>query len=221
MSASVLSRARRKSETTKNLPGGQSGALYTSGNRPGNTAGRLVVSGEDLPGLNDPQALQTAFKVFNQVSSQLADSYHELEERVVELTDEVEQANQQRLEEISAKEQIASRLEHLLQLLPGGVVVLDNRGRVSECNPAATDLLGEELAGKYWRDVIRTSFAPRKDDGHEISLKNGRRISLVTRSLDEACGQIILLTDQTETRRPWCWNRAGSSVPRVENSGGL
>jgi two-component system sensor histidine kinase FlrB len=51
-----------------------------------------------------------------------------------------------------------------------------------------------------WRDVIQRSFAPRQDDGHEVSLRDGRRISFQTRNLGED-GQIILLTDQTETRR--------------------
>jgi len=110
-------------------------------------------------------------------------------------------ANHQRLQEISEKERIASRLENLLQLLPGGVIVLNSQGQVSHCNPAAIELLGEPLEGQFWRDIIKQRFAPRLDDGHEISLKNGRRVSLATRSLQDEPGQIILLTDQTETRR--------------------
>src|SRR5690606_41075860 len=53
--------------------------------------------------------------------------------------------------------------------------------------------------GELWRDVIARSFAPRQDDGHEVSLHDGRRISITTRNLG-VDGQIILLTDQTETR---------------------
>jgi two-component system sensor histidine kinase FlrB len=48
--------------------------------------------------------------------------------------------------------------------------------------------------------VIARCFAPRRDDGHEVSTRDGRRISIATRSLQKD-GQIILLTDQTETRR--------------------
>ncbi|MEK7259455.1 MAG: ATP-binding protein, partial [Pseudomonadota bacterium] len=70
-----------------------------------------------------------------------------------------------------------------------------------DCNPAAVELLGEPLKSQFWRDIIRERFAPRMDDGHEISLKSGRRVSLATRSLNDEPGQIILLTDQTETRR--------------------
>ena len=146
------------------------------------------------------QDLKSAFELFNQMSQQLTDSYYLLENRVAELNQELSSVADQRLRELAEKEKIANRLENLLNFLPGGVVVLDSSGRISECNPAAIDLLGEPLQGQLWREVILRSFAPRQDDGHEVSLRDGRRISIATRNLG-ANGQIILLTDQTETRR--------------------
>lgn len=146
------------------------------------------------------QDLKAAFDMFNQMSQQLADSYYLLENRVTELNQELSSVTHQRLQELAEKEKLAHRLESLLNFLPGGVVVLDSSGYVSECNPAAIELLGEPLEGELWRDVIQRSFAPRQDDGHEVSLRDGRRISFQTRNLGED-GQIILLTDQTETRR--------------------
>lgn len=134
------------------------------------------------------------------MSRQLTDSYFVLEDRLSELNKKLNAAADQRLQELAEKERIATRLQNLLNFLPGGVVVLDSSGRISECNPAAIDILGEPLRGELWRDVIRRSFAPRKDDGHEVSLRDGRRISISTSSQGED-GQIILLTDQTETRR--------------------
>jgi two-component system, sensor histidine kinase FlrB len=146
------------------------------------------------------QDLKSAFALFNQMSEQLADSYHLLENRVAELNDELTSLSDRRLQELDEKEKLAHRLESLLNFLPGGVVVLDSSGRVRECNPAALELLGEPLQGELWRDLIERCFAPRQDDGHEVSLHDGRRISIQTRNLG-ADGQIILLTDQTETRR--------------------
>jgi len=145
-------------------------------------------------------ALADAFELFSQMSDQLTTSYRALEQRVADLNDELIEVTQQRLDELAEKERIANRLESLLNVLPGGVVVLDSKGRVRECNPAAIDLLGEPLEAELWRDVIERSFAPRQDDGHEISLRDGRRISIATRN-QGSDGQIILLTDQTETRR--------------------
>src|SRR6187402_548134 len=165
-------------------------------------SGELVVAPApaDKPISEKGQDLKSAFELFNQMSEQLADSYHLLENRVAELNEELSSLSDRRLQELAEKEKLAHRLESLLNFLPGGVVVLDSSGRVSESNPAATDLLGEPLQGELWRDVIQRSFAPRQDDGHEVSLRDGRRISISTRNQGED-GQIILLTDQTETRR--------------------
>lgn len=146
------------------------------------------------------ESLASAFEMFNQVSGELMQSYQALEERVSFLSAELERVNAQRLRELEDKERLASRLHKLLLLLPGGVVVLNGQGRVAVCNPAATALLEEPLEGERWLDVVNDRFAPRQDDGHEVSLRNGKRVSLISRSLEGEPGQIILITDQTETR---------------------
>ena len=92
------------------------------------------------------------------------------------------------------------RLTRILANLPTGVVILDGQGRVEQANAAAEQLLGQPLQGEAWVSVIDHAFAPRQDDGHEVSLKNGRRVSIRIESLGDEPGQIIVLTDLTETR---------------------
>ncbi|WP_312152181.1 ATP-binding protein [Pseudomonas sp.] len=145
--------------------------------------------------------LEQAFALVSQVSSQLSESYGMLEARVSELKGELAVVSAQRMAELDEKERLANRLQNLLDLLPGGVIVIDAQGFVREANPAACELLGEPLIGQLWRQVIARSFAPRKDDGHEVSLRDGRRLSIATRSLDAEPGQLVLLNDLTETRR--------------------
>ena len=148
-----------------------------------------------------PAQLEHAFSLFNQMSTQLTDSYSLLEARVTELKGELAFVSAQRMAELAEKERLANRLQNLLDLLPGGVIVIDDRGLVREANPAASELLGLPLEGELWRHVIARCFAPREDDGHEVSLKDGRRLSIATRSLDAEPGQLVLLNDLTETRR--------------------
>lgn len=150
---------------------------------------------DSRPGLNQ------AFALFDQMSDRLSDSYSLLEERVATLKGELEVVSAQRMAELAEKERLANRLQNLLDLLPGGVIVIDGQGHVREANPAALEMLGAPLEGELWREVIVRSFAPRRDDGHEISLIDGRRLSIATRSLDAEPGQLVLLTDLTETRR--------------------
>lgn len=145
--------------------------------------------------------LEHTFALFNQMSTQLGDSYSMLESRVAELKGQLALVSAQRMQELAEKERLAQRLQSLLDLLPGGVIVIDGQGVVREANPVARSLLGLPLVGMLWRQVIARNFAPREDDGHEISLKDGRRLSIATRSLNAEPGQLVLLTDLTETRR--------------------
>ena len=150
--------------------------------------------------IHDSTDLQAAFAIINQVSTQFTDSYRLLERRVEQLSTELEQVDRARLRELEEKEELSGRLRSLLDLLPAGVVVLDRKGLVVDANPTAQEMLGGGLSGARWGDVIRRAFAPRRDDGHEISLANGKRLSVDTRSLERGNGQVVLLTDQTETR---------------------
>ncbi|MBL1320573.1 MAG: PAS domain-containing sensor histidine kinase [Methylophaga sp.] len=94
---------------------------------------------------------------------------------------------------------LAGRLTRLLEVLPGGVIVLDGEGLIQQSNIAAIDLLGEPLEGQRWSQIIKRAFDPQVDDGHDISLKDGRLLHISTNPLDGEPGQIVLLQDVTET----------------------
>lgn len=147
------------------------------------------------------EGLRQAFELFNDMSQQLTESYAKLEGQVQMLSGELAEVSAARMKELKEKERLADRLDRLLQLLPGGVVVLDGNGRIQEVNRAASTLFeGQNIQGELWRDIIKDHFSPREDDGHEISLRNGKRLSIQTSGLDSEPGQIVLMTDQTETR---------------------
>jgi two-component system sensor histidine kinase FlrB len=169
-----------------------------------NTHPKTPEHSEAAPAPAEPasrEGLEQAFALFNQMSTQLSSSYSMLEARVTELKGQLALVSAQRMQELAEKERLANRLQSLLDLLPGGVIVIDGQGVVREANPVARNLLGQPLVGMLWRQVIARNFAPREDDGHEISLKDGRRLSIATRSLRAEPGQLVLLTDLTETRR--------------------
>lgn len=92
------------------------------------------------------------------------------------------------------------RFHKIVEMMPGGVVLLDQAGLIEYANPAAEDLLGYPLCGQAWLNIIERAFAPHHDDGHEISLLDGRLLHLSTRSLEGYSGQLIMLTDATATR---------------------
>jgi len=152
------------------------------------------------------QDLEESFRIFNRVSAHLDASYHQLEDSVTLLHSELSSTQSLTTQEVAANTTSdvsprAARLDAILTALPAGVVVLDAAGHVSEFNPSAKQLLGEPLQGESWASVIARVFAPRSDDGHEISLRDGRRVSISTCPLgDGQPGQVLLITDVTETR---------------------
>ena len=98
------------------------------------------------------------------------------------------------------KQSSDQRFSHLLSVMPAGVLVLDKKGLVSLANQQAILLLGEPLIGQAWRDVISRVFAPKADDGHEVSMTNGKKVKIDISALTEEKGQLIVITDLTETR---------------------
>lgn len=146
------------------------------------------------------QELESAFSVFNDFADRLSSSYRVLEERIARLNEELADARIERLAQLAEREKLANRLSHLLAALPAAVVVIDVKGVIQECNPAAVDLLKEPLQGQLWRDVIERAFKPNIQGGQEAALRDGRIVSISTCPLGNEPGQIILLVDVTETR---------------------
>ncbi len=144
--------------------------------------------------------LNIAFGSFQSISDRLSQSYIELENQVQELRHELIKADQNLAQQQSAKDLLAEQLNLVVSLMPVAVLILDGKGVISQANSYAEELIGTELAGKLWISIISSFFSPKPDDGHEISLKNGRLVSIATQSLSSDAGQIIVLNDQTETR---------------------
>ncbi|WP_246624829.1 sensor histidine kinase [Oceanobacter mangrovi] len=151
------------------------------------------------------QVLDRTLNLFNQMSRQLTDSYEQLESQVEHLNGELAQLSARRITELAEKERLANQLELLLTMLPAGVLLLDQNGCVAKSNPVAEQLLAalagvNSLIGQRWRVLINQCFAPRHDDGHEVSLVDGRRLLIRTTPMIQQPGQLVLLTDMTETR---------------------
>lgn len=147
------------------------------------------------------QELHEAFNAFSEISERLTESYRILEERVAILTQELAEARSERLQQLAEKECLANRLQQLLDALPGAVVVLDGNDVIQEYNPGAIELLDEPLLGEKWIDVARKSITSLSSDGYLATLRDGRQVGISSRALGSEPGRILLLKDETETRR--------------------
>jgi len=168
-----------------------------------------VVKGSDLKELGSKSnKLNSIMSQLNELSDSFLDTYQNLEGQVEKLNDrlineteknnDVEQEKQQLLNE---KLLLSEHLQNLLALMPTGIVVIDGKGRVKNCNLKAENLLGKPLLGEMWIKIIQRAFSPQADDGHQISLKDGKKIHIETRALETEPGQLLVLTDLTKTRQ--------------------
>ncbi|MEQ1529343.1 MAG: ATP-binding protein, partial [Methylococcales bacterium] len=80
------------------------------------------------------------------------------------------------------------------------VVVVDEGGRIVECNAIALTFLSAPLLGELWTNVAMRSLKPVFANPHEHLVADGVRVSISYRQLGQAAGQIIVLSDVTEMR---------------------
>ncbi len=102
--------------------------------------------------------------------------------------------------ELAFLRQQNQQLQHVINVMPTGMIILDGNGIVVKMNDTAQRLLDEPILGQPWFGVIKRSFKPRADDWHEVSLNDGRRVKLEITALGDQPGQLIMITDLTETR---------------------
>ena len=137
--------------------------------------------------------LQAAFHAFGSVSDQLAGAFDALRSQVAQLRCELRDAH-------VGNEQLAARMSALVNGLPGGVLVLDERGEIIETNPAAADLLGEPLIGQRFSSVLVRSAVNGGAALENTELRSGRFVNVSRRELTVG-GEVVLLTDVTEAHR--------------------
>lgn len=153
----------------------------------------------EAPQVSDSESsareLRRAFDVFNQVSLALTESYQGLQARVESLTTELAVANGELRRQFEAKEALSERLSLLLNALPAGVVVLDSRATIGDANPAAQQLLGGQIVGASWPELVRACLvATETPNEWQFS---GQRLSIVESPLDSAGGRLLLIHDVT------------------------
>ena len=146
------------------------------------------------------ERLADAFRVFNELSENLTQSYQALQLQVAQLNQQLAAARSERLATLIEKEQLASRLQQILAALPAAVVVVNAEDDVIDCNSHALEFLGEPLLAQSWQAVMARSLLPVADSPHERCLKDGRIVSLSRSALSNAAEHIILMSDISELR---------------------
>ena len=137
--------------------------------------------------------LEQAFELFNATSMQLTNAYDGLQEQVAHLQRQLDDTHQE-------KRRVADRLSRLLNLLPAGVIVLNENNEVVEMNPSAKLILGDDALNRDWDVVLMNVFLQSNDAG-ELITHDETVYQLSEAGLDEASGKILLIQNVTSARQ--------------------
>jgi len=146
--------------------------------------------------------LQEAFHTFDQAAHTLQQSYSTLTDRIEQMDLELSQSNEALRSQLQENEAMRAHLSGILDSLTTGVMVLDQSGRVTRVNAAATTLLGREAAvllGQPALDVLAelrltVSEQPQRQGTHVLTI-SGRSLEASTA---HPAGHLILIHDVTQ-----------------------
>ncbi len=135
--------------------------------------------------IGETKLLLEAFEMFTQASSSLESAFSQLQRRVQRLTEELESKNLQLEKSLKEKEEAQNYLKTILERLPCGVFVLDEKGDLALCNPMAAEVLGKtKKNGRLSLSLgIRNHFV-KSISGEEIEvpLPNGNKKRILATS---------------------------------------
>lgn len=147
------------------------------------------------------EELKTAFQLFSRQSGLIEQSYQQLQSQVETLTHQLRVSQSRRLSELVKKERLSQHLGHLLESMPGAIIVINGDGIIRESNSRATALLNQPLLGCSWATIVRREVSAGGSEDGNLQLRDGRWLSLSRRALQQEPGEVLLLSDITESRQ--------------------
>lgn len=146
------------------------------------------------------ELLTDAFRLFNELSENLANSYQGLQQQVALLTQELAAARHERHNMLLDKDRLTLRLQQILSALPAAVIIVDANGLIIDCNTHASDFLGEPVLNLPWCEVMSQRLSMSRAAPLECHLADGRIVSLTLNPLGDDGEQLILLSEISELR---------------------
>ncbi|MBF0457843.1 MAG: PAS domain S-box protein [Nitrospirae bacterium] len=161
---------------------------------------------ETLKPMEDISRLNDAFQNFMLASQSLEHMYQQLKDRVLYLTEELEEKNRQLENALYNTEEAEDYLKGILESLSESIIVIDPCGDVTMFNKAA-----EKLIALSAEDVIGRKFDSLgirlESDGSDTFLKTRKKThnvfisrSNVTDSRGSVRGQVIMIQDMTRIK---------------------
>lgn len=99
----------------------------------------------------------------------------------------------------SNRKEIRLPAREILNCLPCGLLIINHYGVIIWRNLEAESLLGRNLEGALWEEVLNRLVVPQEAEEEEVFLTNGRRLRLSVTYLKSLPGEVVSITDLTAT----------------------
>jgi PAS domain S-box-containing protein len=173
----------------------------------------------EKPDAGETGLLLQAFEMFTQASSSLESAFSQLQARVQRLTEELEAKNIELEKSLREKEEAQSYLRTILERLPCGVFVLDDKGNLNLCNPMASEVLGVSghnaiathdqtfLGSEMLEYLIEKGFDDKCNEEIEVPVVSGDKNrtlatswAALTNAAGSPLGTLHIIRDITEVK---------------------
>ncbi len=141
----------------------------------------------------------TDYCVVDSLSADAAATIDSLQQEICRLTSELQLSRQKHSQQLHDKERLAKRFYRVLQSLPAAVIVVDDQDRIDQFNAVAEMLFPQISWGRRWHEVF-DDHVSRQTANNEWVLKDGRCISISTKTLEPDPGKILVVVDVSDTR---------------------
>jgi len=171
------------------------------------------------PKEEDLGALISAFRNFNETAASLNLAYRHLEERIEQLTQQLEEKDRELYSRFRELDRVTRYLNSLLESISSGVVAVDLEGKVTIFNRAASEMTGiaaDAVIGKPYQGTLAEGDAggaalqtlsngPEVRGVERVLPGKGTQVQVATSwvvdSLGERIGVVEIFDDVTSIRR--------------------
>jgi signal transduction histidine kinase len=177
----------------------------------------------------ETRLLLEAFETFTQASTSLESAFQKLQVRTRRLSQELAAKNRELKKSLREKEEVQNFLARILESLPCGVLVLDQPGEVTLCNPVASRILASpkgrrSRAAERRKAVLQkylAALADRETGSGEVEIpfvSGGQAMTLAATStpLKNASGlrtgTLHIIRDVTEIKAMEVRNKRGERL---------
>jgi PAS domain S-box-containing protein len=148
------------------------------------------IKAHNSPDKTDIGTLINSFRHFNEAAANLNLAYQRLEEKLADLTQQLEEKDKQLYGRLRELDRVTRYLNSLVESLSSGVVAIDLDGKITIFNRAAANMVGisaESAIGKLYLDVLSAEGLPC---GALQTLMSGPELRGLERELAGGCAKV-------------------------------